>query len=1151
MQILKPLLLSAFMCMAAGAGAQEALLAFPGAEGFGRYTTGGRGGEIYHVTTTADTGTGSLRDAVSKSGRIIVFDVSGDIVLKSPLVFKGNNTVLGQTAPGEGVNVYGDRVSFSGASNLIVRHMRFRMGSNGTSGADACGVANGENMIFDHLSVYWGKDENFSVSWDNKNIRPRNITIQNSIIAQGLQSHSCGGLIQTIGGVTLYRNLYIENKTRNPKVKGLNQFVNNVVYNWGEGGCYIQSDSEGDSWADIQNNYFMRGPWNGAAQPFSRGVKSFRLYGAGNYYDDNKDGELNGHLMTADEQIGSQNGTAPYSTLLESFAALNADIDAYNTSHSLTPESDGYIKNITPVSEMLTAEEAYAWILKNAGASLPVRDLIDQYVIDEMASYGKVGTKNGISSERNLPHKGVANLSGGVKPLDTDGDGIPDEWETAHGLNPNDASDAAAIASNGYANIENYANTLAGPYPYIRKPLTFALVKAEKNALELSWNPNGNTTAGFEVELAAPGKPFAKVADVAAGSTACTVSGLEPVTTYVVRLRAADGNGLYSDWSETLTVETIDDPAAPAPSVEPFPADGSKEGVAGGLTFKWQTPRSFGGTVYYTLMLGTAKDALAPLATDLTKTEYTCETLEPGKTYYWRVDARNDIGSTEGTLWSFSATSGGVLFYTDFHTQPQEWADTYGHITDNTNLINAANTTVSCAGITIGTGENKIRILNMPGLYSDDLNKDYGPATEDDRGATPYAIQFNTTAAGAYMTLPQIEGPCVLTLWLGNPDKSSKTVKLVTTNASGSSEQNLVLGSAKRIYKHSITYPNSGPVTFKIDANAKKFDVNDVLIERWVPGEGEQPIELTAGQLVNTDMSYADGSLTLTFNQEVRYNGGAAITGIHQYESIVPATSGSKLTISYECLDVLTDYIVAFPEGALTNVDGSKSFVGEVKMSTCDYPRAKQSGDVHWGKAAKTLPLNFAPFDAVAPFETEGGEVQTKQNDYPHWVQVSPSADIPGEATADHVKMTTKNDKVMGHWAPASKLLALDLSLDGVDAAAIVKVQESRNCDITPGWRTLRIFTGADLPFVGELPLNPESRFVKISAPTISGGVVIKVLRVSDDKGYFGPDYVGIDDIISDPDADTDAPAYNVLGVPVDDTYRGIVIRAGRKELRR
>lgn len=155
------------------------LLAFPGAEGFGRFAPGGRGGTIYHVTNLNDSGTGSFRDAISSSNRIIVFDVSGVIKVKvgDPLIFSKNLTVLGQTAPGEGIQVYGERVSFSGADNIIVRYMRIRMGIGGTSGKDAAGVANGKNMIFDHMSVLWGRDETFSISWDSKGSEPSNITI--------------------------------------------------------------------------------------------------------------------------------------------------------------------------------------------------------------------------------------------------------------------------------------------------------------------------------------------------------------------------------------------------------------------------------------------------------------------------------------------------------------------------------------------------------------------------------------------------------------------------------------------------------------------------------------------------------------------------------------------------------------------------------------------------------------------------------------------------------------------------------------------------------------------------------------------------------------------------------------------------------------
>ncbi|MCD8288092.1 MAG: hypothetical protein LUC18_04550, partial [Porphyromonadaceae bacterium] len=286
--------------------ADDTLLAFPGAEGFGRYATGGRGGTIYHVTNLNDSGTGSLRDAVSSSNRIIVFDTCGVIYLSSALTFSSNLTILGQTAPGEGIQVYGDRVTFSGTENLIIRYMRFRMGKSGTSGADAAGIANGKTMIFDHLSVLWGRDECFSINWDNKGTEPTDITIQNSIIGQGLQDHSCGGLMQTDGGVTLFRNLYIENKTRNPKVKGLNQFVNNVVYNWGSGGCYIMGgESSGTSWADIECNYFMKGPWEGSTKALVKGNENFKYYAQGNYYDFYKDGTINGHSMTDDEYDAS------------------------------------------------------------------------------------------------------------------------------------------------------------------------------------------------------------------------------------------------------------------------------------------------------------------------------------------------------------------------------------------------------------------------------------------------------------------------------------------------------------------------------------------------------------------------------------------------------------------------------------------------------------------------------------------------------------------------------------------------------------------------------------------------------------------------------------------------------------------------------
>ncbi|RYP18276.1 hypothetical protein DL765_003996 [Monosporascus sp. GIB2] len=176
----------------------DALLAFPGAEGLGREAVGGRTGSVYHVTNLDDSGAGSFRDAVSKSNRIVIFDVGGTINITNRVVVSKSVYIAGQSAPGDGITVYGNGLSWSNADNAIVRYMRFRMGRGGDSGKDGITIAEGKNMIFDHVSVSWGRDETFSISG-----AVHNVTIQDSIVAQGLETHSCGGLIQTDYGVSL------------------------------------------------------------------------------------------------------------------------------------------------------------------------------------------------------------------------------------------------------------------------------------------------------------------------------------------------------------------------------------------------------------------------------------------------------------------------------------------------------------------------------------------------------------------------------------------------------------------------------------------------------------------------------------------------------------------------------------------------------------------------------------------------------------------------------------------------------------------------------------------------------------------------------------------------------------------------------------
>ena len=448
--------------------------AFPTAVGHGRNATGGRGCEIYHVTNLNDSGAGSLRDAVSQSNRTIVFDVAGVITLKSVLVLKSNQTLLFQTAPGDGIEIYNNRVASSGASNLIVRYMRVRTGrqASGQDNMDAGGLSNGADVIYDHCSFTWATDECFSISADNKGTRPQRITLQNSIIGQGCMNHSAGGLIQTNDqeGVTIYRNLMIDNGARNFKVKGLNQYINNVVYNWGSSSCYDMSDSAGHSDTWIENNYFIQGPcyvWRNTpaekvseetynnpdicsptgaghkyyevlsqerpTKPFTRGNAEFDTYFAGNHFDNNKDGALNGVELTT-----------------ENFSAYCSGSPAF-----LSTPSSKHPK----IETMTSASEAYAWIVKYVGASLPARDKVDGYMIEELTSLGTKGTI--FRDQRKELQYPLAKTwqqisTADNRPKDSDKDGIPDEVEERYGLNKNDASDAQKIAPNGYSNIENY-----------------------------------------------------------------------------------------------------------------------------------------------------------------------------------------------------------------------------------------------------------------------------------------------------------------------------------------------------------------------------------------------------------------------------------------------------------------------------------------------------------------------------------------------------------------------------------------------------------------------------------------------------------------------------------------------------------------------
>jgi len=504
------------------------LVAFPGAEGFGKYAKGARASSsptVYHVTNLNDTGTGSFRDAVSASNRIVVFDVAGVINITSRIVVSSNVYIAGQTAPGEGITVYGNGFSYSGADNVICRYLRMRMGNIGDSGKDACGIANGSNMIFDHISVSWGRDETFSISGTDIS----NITIQNSVIAQGLMAHSAGGLIQTNGGVTLYRNIYVDNGTRNNKIKGVNQYVNNIVYNWESGAYIMGGDSEGESFANAISNYFIKGPANGVS-PFSVANNLYHLYADDNWHDGNRNQKLDGYLIPQSEYSGGP------------------DFQATAYAYPVLPT--------WPASALIDS------VLPGVGASLPYRDLIDCYVIDELKSFGKKGYLITNETENPVGTPAQWTMWAGTKRTDSDNDGMPDTWETANGLNPNLASDATKVAANGYLNIENYINSIGKTYSqdFLRAPLCLKADSTSQNTISLSWFDFTEKEQGYAVEKKVKGT-YTEITRTGINGNSFTIAGLQPEEKDTIRVRAFNAGG-YSAYSNELIVKTKPIPVA-------------------------------------------------------------------------------------------------------------------------------------------------------------------------------------------------------------------------------------------------------------------------------------------------------------------------------------------------------------------------------------------------------------------------------------------------------------------------------------------------------------------------------------------------------------------------------------------------------------
>ncbi|MDQ8199706.1 hypothetical protein QEH56_16205 [Pelagicoccus enzymogenes] len=469
--------LLALLSLAHTHGETEKQLAFPTAEGYGKYTVGGRGGKVYAVTNLNDSGEASLRAAIEAEGpRTVVFRVSGTIVLESDLrISNPYLTVAGQTAPGDGITLRRHPLLID-ADEVIIRYIRVRLGDEAGDFPDAITSRYTKNLILDHVSASWSIDETMTI------YHGEHTTVQWCIISESLyeSNHAKGN--HGFGGIwgsnysSYHHNLIASHSNRSPRFasgSGNVDYRNNVVYNWGYASTYgaenvQQSNREKFNFSNINMvaNYYKPGP---ATLP---GAISHQLAAPWSRNGDSDYGKwyIADNVMVGSEAVTSDN----WKGVVPSLTAING-VQKHNPNNLSAIPS---LKLLAPWPAMpirqQTAEEAYLSVLAEAGAKVPSRDSVDLRIIDEV--------KNGYATYKGLTYEndhelaapsqmhGIIDSQNDVggwpvlqslpAPVDSDSDGMPDAWENAHGLDPLNPSDGNQIGPGGYTQLEIYLNSI-------------------------------------------------------------------------------------------------------------------------------------------------------------------------------------------------------------------------------------------------------------------------------------------------------------------------------------------------------------------------------------------------------------------------------------------------------------------------------------------------------------------------------------------------------------------------------------------------------------------------------------------------------------------------------------------------------------------
>lgn len=446
---MRSILKYSFVCglLLAFGGVEAQQLAFPGAMGYGAYSQGGRGGQLFEVTNLNDSGPGSLREAVESEGpRTVVFNVSGTIALKSMLTISNPYlTIAGQTAPGDGICLKDFPLHIIGAHDVVLRFIRVRPGiASGMIGSEIDGIEirDSKNVILDHCTISWTVDETLN-SWHGT----ENITVQWCMVAEPLNKsvHEKGdhGFSASLGGqrASYLFNLFASGVGRNPSIGGNHlehthdvDFSNNVVFNYG----YRTCDGKPQS-INFIGNYYKTGP-------ATSDVVKNRLVKIDNAQKYGFDGHwyISGNVIHGNEAVNRNN--------IENGVEYDEGTSA----------EKNLLKEPLPVVETkhVSAEKAYELVLAHVGVTVPGRDSREQVIIGRLAGtlpFDGNGIINMVEEAGSWPE-----LKSMPAPKDSDGDGMPDTWEKKHGLEPQNPADGKQVSKSGYSNLENYLNELAG-----------------------------------------------------------------------------------------------------------------------------------------------------------------------------------------------------------------------------------------------------------------------------------------------------------------------------------------------------------------------------------------------------------------------------------------------------------------------------------------------------------------------------------------------------------------------------------------------------------------------------------------------------------------------------------------------------------------